>query len=95
MQDQLIVSTENQKVLWLHIEPVNEYCCNFNNYGILSLRASSFPVSFMLSHPDSLLMSLINVWRGAGNSRFQQVALHIFAVSDSPLGNTVEGCMMN
>lgn len=72
MQDQLIVSTANQKVLLLHIESVNEYCYNFNNDGILSLRASSFPRSFMLSHPDSPVISLINIWRVAGNSHFSR-----------------------
>lgn len=77
MQDQLIVSTKNKKKILLSSRVSNEYCYNFNNYGILSLRAFSFPRIFMLSHPDSLVTSLINDGKRAGNSHFTGGRAHI------------------
>lgn len=66
-----------KKKILLSSRVSNEYCYNFNNYGILSLRAFSFPRIFMLSHPDSLVTSLINDGKRAGNSHFTGGRAHI------------------
>lgn len=94
MQDQLIVSSESKKRDTASSRGCNEYGYNFNNDGILSLRAFSFSVIFMLSHLDSLVTSLINEEREQ-EIALSQVAGHIFVVSEPSLGNPVDGCMMN
>lgn len=55
----------------------NEYGYNFNNDGILSLRAFSFSMIFMLSHLDTLVTSLINKGKRAGNNPLTGGKAHI------------------